>query len=138
MAEISYVSSVLDLIGNTPAVSLSRLVAQLGLKGKIIAKIEYFNPGLSKKDRIALEMIEEAERKNILRPGQTVLELTSGNTGTGLAIVCSWESCSLSPFIIPGILSEFSFHPKTAFGCASTSLGMLYQGIQVHCCDVSW
>ena len=80
-------SSVLDAIGNTPLVELSRITR--GLEGRILAKLEYLNPGLSKKDRIALQMIEEAEADGKLKPGQTVVELTSGNTGTGLSIVCA-------------------------------------------------
>ncbi len=80
-------ASVLDLIGNTPLVELSRITA--GLDGRIFAKVEYLNPGYSKKDRISLQMIEEAEACGALQPGATVVELTSGNTGTGLAIVCA-------------------------------------------------
>jgi cysteine synthase A len=76
-----------SLIGNTPIVELSRLTA--GMRGTIYAKIEFFNPGASKKDRIALEMIDTALAEGRLKPGQTVLEVTSGNTGTGLAIVCA-------------------------------------------------
>ncbi|MHA1960265.1 MAG: PLP-dependent cysteine synthase family protein [Candidatus Thorarchaeota archaeon] len=79
--------SIIDAIGNTPLVELSRITKDMD--GRILAKLEYFNPGFSKKDRIALKMIEEAEDKGLLRPGQTVVELTSGNTGTGLAIVCA-------------------------------------------------
>lgn len=79
--------SVLGAIGNTPLVELSRITR--GLDGRILAKLEYLNPGFSKKDRIALQMIEEAETGGQLKPGQTVVELTSGNTGTGLAIVCA-------------------------------------------------
>jgi cysteine synthase A len=79
--------SVLGAIGNTPLVELSRLTR--GLEGRILAKLEYLNPGFSKKDRIALQMIEEAEADGRLKPGQTVVELTSGNTGTGLSIVCA-------------------------------------------------
>src|SRR5258707_7648807 len=79
--------SVLGAIGNTPLVELSRITR--GLEGRILAKLEYLNPGLSKKDRIALQMIEEAEADGNLKPGQTVVELTSGNTGTGLSIVCA-------------------------------------------------
>jgi len=85
MAEKMY-SGILEAIGNTPMVNLSRLTAGLG--GNIFAKLEYLNPGFSKKDRIALEVIEEAQKNGSLKPGQTVVELTSGNTGTGLAIVC--------------------------------------------------
>ncbi len=79
-------ASVLGAIGNTPLVELSRITR--GLDGRILAKLEYLNPGYSKKDRIALQMIEEAEVDGRLKPGQTVVELTSGNTGTGLSIVC--------------------------------------------------
>jgi len=84
-------TSALDLIGRTPLVNLKRIVSNSGLEGRILAKVEFFNPGLSKKDRIALQMIEDAERAGSLKPGQTVIELTSGNTGTGLAIVCSMK-----------------------------------------------
>ena len=80
-------ASVLELIGNTPLVELSRVSE--GLDGRIFAKVEFLNPGYSKKDRIALQMIEEAEASGELQPGDTVVELTSGNTGTGLAIVCA-------------------------------------------------
>ena len=83
----TFLHSVLGAIGNTPLVELSRLTR--GLEGRILAKLEYLNPGFSKKDRIALQMIEEAEADGRLRPGQTVVELTSGNTGTGLSIVCA-------------------------------------------------
>ncbi len=83
----SLLVSVLGAIGNTPLVELTRLTR--GLEGRIIAKLEYLNPGYSKKDRIALQMIEEAEADGKLKPGQSVVELTSGNTGTGLSIVCA-------------------------------------------------
>jgi cysteine synthase len=82
-------ASVLDTIGDTPVVSADRLMRRLGLSGRLLVKLEYMNPGLSKKDRVALELVEEAQRSGELRPGQPVVELTSGNTGTGLAIVCS-------------------------------------------------
>jgi cysteine synthase len=83
----TFLDSVLGAIGNTPLVELGRITR--GLEGRILAKLEYLNPGFSKKDRIALQMIEEAEAEGKLRPGQTVVELTSGNTGTGLSIVCA-------------------------------------------------
>ncbi len=79
--------SALGAIGETPLVALDRLSA--GLDGRIVAKLEFFNPGLSKKDRAAACIIEEAEIRGLLEPGQTVVELTSGNMGTGLAIVCA-------------------------------------------------
>lgn len=78
--------SVVDAIGETPLVALHRLGRELD--GTILAKLEYLNPGFSKKDRIARQIIEDAETDGRLRPGQSVVELTSGNTGTGLAIVC--------------------------------------------------
>src|SRR5512146_1378237 len=83
----SLLDSVLGAIGNTPLVELARITR--GLEGRILAKLEYLNPGFSKKDRIALQMIEAAEANGELKPGQTVVELTSGNTGTGLSIVCA-------------------------------------------------
>jgi cysteine synthase A len=75
-----------EAIGNTPLVDLSRLTRDFS--GRILAKLEYLNPGFSKKDRIARQIIEDAKASGELKPGQTVVELTSGNTGTGLAIVC--------------------------------------------------
>jgi cysteine synthase A len=78
---------VIEAIGETPLVALDRLT--LGLDGRLLAKLEYLNPGFSKKDRIARQMIADAEADGSLQPGQTVVELTSGNTGTGLAIVCA-------------------------------------------------
>jgi cysteine synthase A len=86
-ARASVLPSVLGAIGGTPLVALDRLAA--GAPGRVLAKLENLNPGGSLKDRIALRMIEAAEREGRLRPGSTVVELTSGNTGTGLAIVCA-------------------------------------------------
>ncbi|MBQ8968267.1 MAG: cysteine synthase A [Bacteroidaceae bacterium] len=74
-----------ELVGNTPLVELQRLAAQKGAKAQVVAKVEYFNPGGSVKDRIALNMIEDAERRGVLKPGATIIEPTSGNTGVGLA-----------------------------------------------------
>ncbi|MGD9862041.1 MAG: PLP-dependent cysteine synthase family protein [Pseudodonghicola sp.] len=82
-------TSILEAIGNTPAVWLDRLVAARGLEGRILAKLDYLNPGFSKKDRAAKGIIEAAEAAGALAPGQVVVELTSGNMGTGLAIVCA-------------------------------------------------
>ncbi|KAJ5094161.1 Cysteine synthase [Penicillium angulare] len=82
-------NSAAEAIGNTPLVRLDRITSSLGLEGTIVAKLDYLNPGGSKKDRVALGIIEEAERLGTLKPGQPVVELTSGNTGTGLSIVCA-------------------------------------------------
>ena len=79
-------ASAIEAIGDTPLVELSRITRSED--GQILAKLDYLNPGFSKKDRIARQIIEDAEAEGTLRPGQTVVELTSGNTGTGLAIVC--------------------------------------------------
>ncbi|HEX9898514.1 MAG TPA: cysteine synthase family protein [Candidatus Methylomirabilis sp.] len=78
--------SAIEAIGQTPLVELGRITR--GLDGRILAKLEMLNPGFSKKDRIARQIIQDAEAEGRLAPGQTVVELTSGNTGTGLAIVC--------------------------------------------------
>lgn len=82
-------SSVIEVIGGTPLVSLDRITQAYGVEGRVVAKLDYLNPGFSKKDRAALGVIEAAEAMGELRPGQTVVELTSGNMGTGLAIVCA-------------------------------------------------
>lgn len=79
--------SLTELIGNTPLLSLEKYVKENGLDAKIIAKLEYFNPAGSVKDRIAFAMINDAEKKGILTPGATIIEATSGNTGVGLAFV---------------------------------------------------
>ena len=78
-------ASAVEAIGHTPLIELRRLRAA----GRILLKLDYLNPGFSKKDRIARQIIEDAEAEGALRPGQAVVELTSGNTGTGLAIVCA-------------------------------------------------
>ena len=76
-----------DLVGNTPLLEFSNFNASKGLKAQVIGKLEYFNPAGSVKDRIALAMIEDAEAKGLLKPGATIIEPTSGNTGVGLAFV---------------------------------------------------
>jgi cysteine synthase A len=76
-----------ELIGRTPLLELNRYSQAQGIETLIVAKVEFFNPGGSAKDRVALSMIEDAERKGTLRPGATIIEPTSGNTGVGLALV---------------------------------------------------
>lgn len=80
-------SSITELIGNTPLVELNKYARKRDLKANIIAKVEFFNPGGSVKDRVGLAMIEDAEAKGILKPGGTIIEPTSGNTGVGLSLV---------------------------------------------------
>ena len=77
--------SVLQLVGNTPLVKLNKITAHI--PGDFYAKVEAFNPGHSSKDRIALHIIEEAERNGVLKPGDTIIETTSGNTGFSIAMV---------------------------------------------------
>src|SRR5207302_9804112 len=84
---MEYHQSVLELIGNTPLIKLNRL--NKGLKPLILAKMENLNPGFSVKDRIGISMIEAAEREGKLKPGGTIVEATSGNTGIGLAIAAA-------------------------------------------------
>lgn len=79
--------SVLELIGNTPLVQLNKIPQSLGIKPKILAKLEFFNAGGSVKDRIALRMVEQAEKDGRIKPGYTLIEPTSGNTGIGLALL---------------------------------------------------
>ena len=85
MAQIA--SILTELVGKTPLLELGKFSKEHGLDTHIVAKVEYFNPGGSVKDRIALAMIEDAEQKGILKPGATIIEPTSGNTGVGLAFV---------------------------------------------------
>lgn len=82
---MKYYDSIVDTIGNTPLIKLNSVNS--GIPGTILAKVEYFNPGNSVKDRIALKMIEDAEKRGELKPGGTIIEGTSGNTGMGLALV---------------------------------------------------
>lgn len=84
-----------DLVGNTPLLELGKFSKLKGLKTPVIAKVEYFNPGGSVKDRVALAMIEDAEAKGILKPGATIIEPTSGNTGVGLALVSAVKGYKL-------------------------------------------
>ena len=84
-----------ELIGKTPLLELGKYSAKQGLEEPLVAKVEYFNPGGSVKDRIALAMIEDAEDKGILKPGATIIEPTSGNTGVGLALVSAVKGYKL-------------------------------------------
>ncbi|HQD72034.1 MAG TPA: cysteine synthase family protein, partial [Clostridiales bacterium] len=87
MADIK--KGFLDLVGNTPIAELSKFAEKLGAKARILAKLEYFNPAGSVKDRIAKAMIEDAEQRGVLKPGAVIIEPTSGNTGIGLAAVAA-------------------------------------------------
>lgn len=108
-----HADSVLDLIGNTPLIRLGRVGR--GLKPLVLAKLEMFNPGGSVKDRIGWAMIEEAERAGLLRPGGTIIEPTSGNTGVGLALVAALRGYRII-FTIPDKMSREKIDMLKAFG----------------------
>ena len=81
--------AISDLIGNTPLVELTHIEEKEGLEARVVAKVEFFNPAGSVKDRIAKKMIEDAEKKGLIKPGATLIEPTSGNTGIGIASVAT-------------------------------------------------
>lgn len=83
--------NILQLIGHTPLVQLHQYAAKRGAEAEIVAKVEFFNPGGSVKDRVALSMIEDAEQRGVLKPGGTIIEPTSGNTGVGLSLVGAYK-----------------------------------------------
>ena len=105
--------SVLDLIGHTPLVRLNRI--KKDIQCDVLAKLEYYNPSGSVKDRIALFMIEEAERQGAIKPGDTIVEPTSGNTGTSLALVCALKGYHMIA-VMPEQMSQERKDMMTAFG----------------------
>lgn len=105
--------SVIDAVGDTPVVRLNRM--GLGLKATVWAKLEYTNPGGSVKDRIALKIIDEAEKSGQLRPGGTIVEATSGNTGMGLALVAATRGYRCV-FVMPDKMSVEKIRALRAFG----------------------
>ena len=104
-----------ELIGNTPLLELNKFSTSKGLSTPIIAKVEFFNPGGSVKDRIALSMIEDAEAKGIIKPGATIIEPTSGNTGVGLALVAAVKGYKLI-LTMPETMSIERRNLVTAYG----------------------
>ena len=110
---MEYAESLVDLIGNTPLVRLNSVTE--GITPLVLAKVEYFNPGGSVKDRIALRMIEAAERSGELRPGGTIVEPTSGNTGVGLAIVAQRRGYRCV-FVCPDKVSGDKINVLRAYG----------------------
>jgi cystathionine beta-synthase len=110
---VEYVEHVVDLVGNTPLVKLNSLTS--GIKATVLAKVEYLNPGGSVKDRIALRMVEAAERSGELRPGGTIVEPTSGNTGVGLALVAQRKGYKCV-FVCPDKVSEDKRNVLKAYG----------------------
>ncbi|AUS78300.1 cystathionine beta-synthase [Actinoalloteichus sp. AHMU CJ021] len=110
---MDYAEHVMDLVGNTPLVRLNAVAE--GLSPLVLAKVEYFNPGGSVKDRIALRMVEAAERSGELRPGGTIVEPTSGNTGIGLAMVAQRKGYQCV-FVCPDKVSEDKRNVLKAYG----------------------
>jgi cystathionine beta-synthase len=110
---VRYYESLVDLVGNTPLVKLRNVTE--GIEATVLAKVEYFNPGGSVKDRIALRMIEAAERSGELRPGGTIVEPTSGNTGVGLAIVAQTRGYRCV-FVVPDKVSGDKINVLRAYG----------------------
>ena len=108
-----YYDNVVEMIGNTPLVRL-RSVTE-GIAATVLAKVEYFNPGGSVKDRIALRMVEDAEKAGLLQPGGTIVEPTSGNTGVGLALVAQLEGYRCV-FVCPDKVSEDKQNVLRAYG----------------------
>lgn len=110
---MEYYENVLDLIGNTPLVRLNRVAADV--PATVLAKVEYFNPGGSVKDRIAERMVEDAERAGLIKPGGTIVEPTSGNTGVGLALVAQQKGYRCV-FVCPDKVSEDKRNVLKAYG----------------------
>ncbi|MER7888238.1 cystathionine beta-synthase [Micromonospora sp. NPDC094482] len=110
---MQYYDNVVDLIGNTPLVRLRNVTA--GIQATVLAKVEYLNPGGSVKDRIALRMVEDAEKAGILRPGGTIVEPTSGNTGVGLALVAQLKGYKCV-FVCPDKVSQDKQDVLRAYG----------------------
>ncbi|WP_298332229.1 cystathionine beta-synthase [Haloactinopolyspora sp.] len=110
---MEYYENVVDLIGNTPLVRLGTVGA--GLPATVLAKVEYVNPGGSVKDRIAVRMVEEAERSGLIGPGGTIVEPTSGNTGVGLALVAQRKGYRCV-FVCPDKVSEDKRNVLKAYG----------------------
>ncbi len=107
------VDSVLDVIGNTPLVRLHKVTR--GVTAEVVAKLEFLNPGGSVKDRIGVTMIRDAERQGLLRPGGTIVEATSGNTGVGLAIAAAIRGYK-TVFVMPDKMSDEKIRLLRAFG----------------------
>src|SRR5207247_5527907 len=106
-------STVLDLVGQTPLARLQRIVPEDA--ATVVAKLEYMNPGGSVKDRIGIKLIEKAEREGRLRPGGTIVEGTSGNTGVGLAIAAALKGYK-TIFVMPDKMSDEKIRLLRAFG----------------------
>lgn len=125
---MKYASNVAELIGNTPLLALDALAARHALKARVMAKLEYFNPAGSAKDRVALEMLDSAEREGRLKSGSTVIEPTSGNTGIALAAICAARGYK-AIIIMPANMSAERFQLVRAYG-AQLILSPAEQGMK--------
>ena len=110
---MKYAETIIDLVGDTPLVKLTRLTD--GIAATVLVKLEYLNPGGSSKDRIATRIIDAAEREGLLKPGGTIVEPTSGNTGVGLALVAQQRGYKCV-FVLPDKVGEDKRNVLTAYG----------------------
>jgi cystathionine beta-synthase len=115
MARVKYAEHIADLVGNTPLVKLNNVTKDAGVACTVLAKVEYMNPGGSVKDRIALRMVEAAEASGELKPGGTIVEPTSGNTGVGLALVAQRKGYHCV-FVCPDKVSQDKRDVLKAYG----------------------
>ena len=122
-----------QLIGHTPLLELTHIEKQEDLKATILAKLEYFNPAGSVKDRIAKKMIDDAEATGKLKPGSVIIEPTSGNTGIGLAAVAAAKGYRII-IVMPETMSVERRQLMKAYGAAQTVSGIFSQNI-LHCCN---
>ena len=113
MGRVEYAETIIDLVGNTPLVKLNKVVD--GIAAMVLVKLEYLNPGGSSKDRIATRIIDAAEREGLLKPGGTIVEPTSGNTGVGLALVAQQRGYKCV-FVLPDKVGEDKRNVLTAYG----------------------
>ncbi|MGE5342335.1 MAG: PLP-dependent cysteine synthase family protein [Candidatus Omnitrophota bacterium] len=111
--ETSYLNNILETVGETPMIKLNRITQKI--KATVLAKVETFNPGGSVKDRIAITIIEDAEKKGFLKPGGTIVESTSGNTGSGLALIAALKGYK-TVFTMPDKVSVEKIRRLEAFG----------------------
>ena len=126
---MKYAQTVLDLVGNTPLVKLNKVTE--GIQATVLAKIEYVNPGGSSKDRIAERIIDAAEAEGKLKPGGTIVEPTSGNTGIGLALVAQQRGYRCV-FVCPDKVSEDKINTLKAYGA-----DVFFDDQRMHCDSAS-
>ncbi|MBQ0087879.1 MAG: cysteine synthase A [Prevotellaceae bacterium] len=107
--------NIINLVGNTPLLKVNRYIKNHNLQANLLAKVEFFNPAGSSKDRVAVNMIDDAERKGLIKPGATIIEPTSGNTGVGLALVSAVKGYKLI-LTMPDTMSVERIKLASAYG----------------------